>query len=56
VLRLLAEGFTNDEIADQLVISRHTVARHRENLMRKLNLHSRGELVKYAIRRGLIEA
>src|SRR3989304_4921554 len=46
VLRLLAEGFTNDEIADQLVISRHTVARQRENLMRKLNLHSRGELVK----------
>lgn len=56
VLRLLAEGFSNDEIADQLVISKHTVARHRENLMRKLNLHSRGELVKYAIRRGLIEA
>ena len=56
VLRLLAEGFTNDEIADLLVISRHTVARHRENLMRKLNLHSRGELVKYAIRKGLIEA
>ena len=56
VLRLLAEGFTNDEIADQLVISRHTVARHRENLMRKLNLHSRGELVKYAIRKGLIDA
>jgi len=56
VLRLLAEGFTNDEIADQLVISKHTVARHRENLMRKLNLHSRGELVKYAIRKGLIEA
>ncbi len=56
VLRLLAEGYTNDEIADQLVISRHTVARHRENLMRKLKLHSRSELVKYAIRRGLIEA
>ena len=56
VLRLLAEGLSNDEIADQLVISKHTVARHRENLMRKLNLHSRGELVKYAIRRGLIEA
>ena len=56
VLRLLAEGFTNDEIADQLVISKHTVARHRENLMGKLNMHSRGELVKYAIRKGLIEA
>ena len=54
VLELLAEGLTNDEIADHLVISRHTVARHRENLMGKLNLHSRSELVKYAIRKGLI--
>jgi len=56
VLSLLAEGFTNEQIAEKLVISKHTVARHRENLMRKLNLHSRSELVKYAIRRGLIEA
>ncbi|MBN1147375.1 MAG: response regulator transcription factor [Anaerolineales bacterium] len=54
VLELLAEGRSNDEIADILVISKHTVARHRENLMRKLELHSRSELVKYAIRRGLI--
>jgi two-component system, NarL family, response regulator NreC len=54
VLELLAEGLSNDEIADNLVISRHTVARHRENLMGKLNLHSRSELVKYAIRKGLI--
>jgi two-component system, NarL family, response regulator NreC len=54
VLELLAEGLSNDEIADRLVISRHTVARHRENLMGKLNLHSRSELVKYAIRKGLI--
>jgi two-component system response regulator NreC len=54
VLELLAEGRTNDEIAEHLVISRHTVARHRENLMRKLGLHSRSELVKYAIRKGLI--
>ena len=54
VLELLADGLTNDEIADRLVISRHTVARHRENLMGKLNLHSRSELVKYAIRKGLI--
>jgi two-component system response regulator NreC len=55
VLELLAEGLSNDEIAERLVISRHTVARHRENLMGKLNLHSRSELVKYAIRKGLIE-
>jgi two-component system, NarL family, response regulator NreC len=54
VLAVLAEGLSNDEIAEKLAISRHTVARHRENLMRKLNLHSRSELVKYAIRKGLI--
>lgn len=54
VLELLAEGLSNDEIADRLVISRHTVARHRENLMRKLGLHNRSELVKYAIRKGMI--
>jgi len=54
VLELLAEGLSNDEIAEQLAISRHTVARHRENLMGKLNLHNRSELVKYAIRKGLI--
>ena len=56
VLFVLAEGLSNDEIANKLAISRHTVARHRENLMRKLNLHSRSELVKYAIRKGLINA
>jgi len=56
VLAVLAEGLSNDEIADKLAISRHTVARHRENVMRKLNLHSRSELVKYAIRKGLITA
>lgn len=53
-LSLIAEGKTNDEIAAMMVISPHTVARHRENLMRKLGLHNRGELVKYAIRKGLI--
>lgn len=55
VLQALAEGRTNEEIADLLTISPHTVARHRENLMRKLGLHNRSELVKYAIRRGLIQ-
>lgn len=54
VLALLAEGLSNDEIGEKLSISKHTVARHRENLMRKLELHSRSELVKYAIRKGLI--
>jgi two-component system, NarL family, response regulator NreC len=55
VLEMLAAGKTNEEIAITLSISKHTVARHRENLMRKLGLHSRSELVKYAIRKGLIE-
>ncbi len=56
VLTHLAEGASNQDIADVLNISSNTVARHRENIMRKLNLHSRAELVKYAIRKGLIEA
>lgn len=55
VLEMLAAGKTNEEIAAALSISKHTVARHRENVMRKLGLHSRSELVKYAIRKGLIE-
>ncbi len=56
VLSLLAKGLSNDEIGESLQISKHTVARHRENLMRKLELHSRSELVKYAIRKGIIAA
>jgi len=55
VMELLVQDSTNEEIASQLMISKHTVARHRENIMRKLNLHNRSELVKYAIRKGLIE-
>lgn len=56
VLAYLAEGTSNQEIADALSISPKTVARHRENLMNKLNLHSRTDLVKYAIRKGIIQA
>ncbi len=56
VLAHLAEGASNQEIADTLNISSKTVARHRENIMRKLNLHSRADLVKYAIRKGIIKA
>ena len=55
VLTLIAQGRTNGEIADQLVISVKTVNRHRENIMAKLNLHSRVELVRYAIEKGLID-
>ena len=56
ILTHLAEGANNEEIATALVISPKTVARHRENIMRKLNLHSRAELVRYAIRKGIIKA
>lgn len=55
VLTLVAEGLLNREIGDQLGISPKTVARHRENIMKKLGLHSRTELVKYAIKIGLID-
>jgi two-component system response regulator NreC len=54
VLGLIAQGLTNQEIADRLVISIKTVNRHRENIMAKLNLHSRVELVRYGIEKGLI--
>jgi two-component system response regulator NreC len=54
VLSLIAQGLSNPEIADRLVISVKTVNRHRENIMAKLNLHSRVELVRYAIAKGLI--
>jgi two-component system response regulator NreC len=56
VLTYLAEGTSNEEIAASLVISPKTVERHRENIMHKLNLHSRAELVRYAIRKGIIKA
>lgn len=55
VLRLIAEGHTNAEIGDMLKLSPHTVQTHRRNIMEKLKLHDRVELVKYAMRRGLIE-
>lgn len=55
VLTCIAEGRTNREIAETLVISPKTVERHRENIMTKLNLHNRTELVKYAIAKGMIK-
>jgi DNA-binding NarL/FixJ family response regulator len=54
VLKLIAEGNTNQEIADVLCLSRKTVESHRANIMRKLDLHDVTELVKYALRTGLI--
>lgn len=54
ILKLIAEGFSNTEIAARLVVSPSTVHSHRANLMRKLELGSRHELVQYARRKGLI--
>ncbi|NIV15911.1 MAG: response regulator [Aliifodinibius sp.] len=55
LLTHLADGATNNEIADTLHISPKTVSRHRENIMKKLNLRNRTELVKFAIRKGIIK-
>ncbi|HEX7361713.1 MAG TPA: response regulator transcription factor [Bryobacteraceae bacterium] len=55
VLRLIAEGKTNKEIASQLNLSVYTVDSHRAKIMEKLNLHSTGELVRFAIKHGLAD-
>jgi two-component system response regulator NreC len=55
VLILVAEGYTNQQIADMLHLSAKTVDGHRTSLMAKLDLHDRTEVVKYALRRQLIE-
>ena len=54
VLKLIAEGNTNQDIADLLCLSRKTVETHRSNIMDKLDLHKVTDLVKYAIRDGLV--
>lgn len=56
VLRLIAEGKSSKEIAEMLCLSVKTVMAHRTNIMEKLDIHSRTELVKYAIRQGLTSA
>jgi len=55
VLQLIAEGYTNKQIAEILSISIKTVQAHRNSLMGKLDLHDRGELIKYAIQKKIIE-
>lgn len=55
VLRLVAEGLSSREIADRLCLSAKTVITHRANIMEKLGVHNRAELVKYAIREGLVQ-
>ena len=54
ILKLVAESHSNHEIAAQLYLSKKTVETHRANIMRKLDLHDVTELVKYALRRGII--
>ncbi len=55
VLKLVAEGYTTQEIADTLVLSPKTVEGHKSNLMSKLGLHNRVDVVKYAVRKGIID-
>lgn len=55
ILRLVSQGLTNQEIANSLSISPNTVQVHRSHIMEKLNLHNRTELIKYAVRRGLLD-
>ena len=55
VLQLIAEGKTSREIAEILSLAVKTVQSHRTNLMQKLDLHDRGELIKYAIQKKIIE-
>ena len=54
VLRLLARGYTNNEVADELVISVKTVETHRAHVLSKLGLRKRAELVRYAQTHGLL--
>jgi DNA-binding NarL/FixJ family response regulator len=55
VVKLVAEGYTNKQIAETLVISEKTVERHRANILEKLGMRDRVEVTRYAIRQGLIE-
>ena len=55
ILQLIAEGYTNKEIAEILSLSVKTIQSHRSNLMSKLDLHDRGELIKYAIQKKIID-
>ena len=56
VVKLIAEAYTNRQIADALKLSEKTVESHRANVLSKLGMRDRVELVRYAIRRGLVEA
>jgi DNA-binding NarL/FixJ family response regulator len=55
VLQLIAEGYANKQIADELSISVKTVEKHRQQLMEKLNLHDVASLTRYAVSKGIVE-
>ena len=55
VLGLLAQGYVNPEIAEQLVLSVRTIETHRANIQRKTGIHNRAELISYALEHGLVE-
>jgi DNA-binding NarL/FixJ family response regulator len=55
VLKLIAEGYKNRDIADYLCISPKTVEKHRDNLMKKLDLHNTAALTAYAMDRGFVD-
>ena len=55
IVKLVAEGYSTDEIAATLVISKKTVEHHRSHILEKLGMRDRVELTRYAIRRGLVE-
>lgn len=55
MLQLVVKGHTNQEIAQKLFISVKTVEAHKSNMMRKLKLRTRAQLMKYAINKGLLE-
>ncbi len=55
IVKLVAEGYSSDEIAETLVISKKTVEHHRSHVLEKLGMRDRVELTRYAIRRGLVE-
>ncbi|MDD2717384.1 MAG: response regulator transcription factor [Candidatus Wallbacteria bacterium] len=55
VLQLIAEGFSNKEIASRMRLALNTVNAHRKNIMEKLNIHKQADLIRYAIKEGLVE-
>jgi two-component system, NarL family, response regulator NreC len=55
ILQLFAEGNTSKEIAEKLVLSLHTIHVHKNNIMKKLNIHRQADLIKYALKEGIIQ-